>query len=184
MARMMLLASALALCSAFQAPASAMRVSQLPAASLAPVRAAPVMMADEPSDKAVVIGAAAVGGIAGVYLFGDLGTSVFLSLVFAYASTTTSGFGKATSSAGSFAAKAYSKTLEINEQYDVLPKAKGAADTVTTAASNLNNNYGITAKIDEQLKLSQAVDKATAKFDELKGSVADKVDDLKTKASS
>jgi hypothetical protein len=181
---MMFLAASLALCSAFQAPASAMRVSQLPAATVSPVRAAPLMMADEPSDKAVVIGAAAVGGVAGVYLFGDLGTSVFLSVVCAYASTTSSGFGKATASAGSFAAKAYSKTLEINEQYDVLPKAKGAADTVTTAASNLNNNYGITAKIDEQLKLSQAVDKATVKFDELKGSVTDKVDDLKSKASA
>ena len=40
-------------------------------------------------------------------------------------------------------------------QYDVLPKAKGALDTVTTAASNLDANYGITSKIDEQLKLSQ-----------------------------
>merc|ERR1719482_733365 len=161
-----------------------MRASQLPAASMAPMRAAPLMMADEPSEKAVVIGAAAVGGVAGVYLFGDLGTAVFISLLCAYGSTTSSGFGKATSKAGSFAAKAYSKTLEINEQYDVLPKAKGAADTVAVAASNLNNNYGITAKIDEQLKISQAVDKATAKFDELKGSVTDKVDDLKSKASA
>ena len=181
---MMLLASALALCSAFQAPASAMRASQLPAVTVAPVRAAPLMMADEPSEKAVLIGAAAVGGVAGVYLFGDLGTSVFLSAVFAYASTTTSGFGKATSNAGSFAAKAYSKTLEINEQYDVLPKAKGAADTVTTAASNLNNNYGITAKIDEQLKLTEAVDKVTGKLEDVKGQVTSKVDDLKSKASS
>ena len=90
----------------------------------------------------------------------------------------------ATKTAGSFAAKAYGKTLEINEQYDVLPKAKGAADTVVTAASNLDANYGITAKIDEQLKLSEAVDKATAKVDELKSSVTSKVDDLKSKASS
>ena len=71
----MILAASLALCSAFQAPASAMRASQLPAATMSPVRASPLMMAEEPSDKAVVIGAAAVGGIAGVYLFGDLGTS-------------------------------------------------------------------------------------------------------------
>ena len=34
---------------------------------------------------------------------------------------------------------------------------------------------GITAKIDEQLKLSQAIDKAGAKVDELKGSVTSKV---------
>jgi len=184
MARFLVLASALALASAFQAPASKASFSQLPAASMAPVRAAPLMMADEPEGKAVVIGAAAIGGIAGVYFFGDLSTTVILSLIFAYGATTTSGFGNFAKTSGSFAAKTYSKTLEINEQYDVLPKAKGAADTVTTAASNLNNNYGITAKIDEQLKLSQAVDKATSKFDELKGSVTDKVDDLKSKASA
>ena len=42
---------------------------------------------------------------------------------------------------------------------------------------------GITSKIDEQLKISQAVEKATAKVDELKSSVTGKVDDLKAKAS-
>merc|ERR1719269_331532 len=115
----------------------------------------------EPSDKAVTIGAAAVGGILGVYLFGDLGTAVFLSCVGAYGSTLSNGFGSASKSAGSFASKAYSKTLEINEQYDVLPKAKSALDTVSTAAGNLNENYGITSKIDEQLKISAAVDKVT-----------------------
>lgn len=34
---------------------------------------------------------------------------------------------------------------------------------------------GISAKIDEQLKLSQAIDKAGAKVEELKGSVTSKV---------
>jgi len=184
MARLLFLASVLALASAFQAPATKLGGSSQLAASVRPARAAPLMMADEPEGKAVVIGAAAVGGIAGVYFFGDLSTTVILSLIFAYGATTSSGFGDFSKSAGSLAAKTYSKTLEINEQYDVLPKAKGAADTVTTAASNLNNNYGITAKIDEQLKLSQAVDKATSKFDELKGSVTDKVEDLKSKASA
>ena len=42
---------------------------------------------------------------------------------------------------------------------------------------------GITSKIDEQLKISQAVDKASAKVNELKSSVTDKVDDLKSKAT-
>lgn len=51
----------------------------------------------------------------------------------------------------------YSKSLELNEQYDVLPKAKSALDTVSTAAANIDANYGITAKVDEQLKISQAV---------------------------
>lgn len=185
MARFVLLAAILAVASAFQAPASALRssaVAPLPAAQV--YRADVAMMADEPSDKAVTVGAAAVGGVLGVYLFHELSTAVVLSLVFAYGSTYSNGFGSATKTAGSFAAKAYGKTLEINEQYDVLPKAKGAADTVVTAASNLDANYGITAKIDEQLKLSEAVDKATAKVDELKSSVTSKVDDLKSKASS
>lgn len=57
----------------------------------------------------------------------------------------------------SAASKVYGKTLEINEQYDVLPKAKSALDVVSTAAGNLDSNYGITKKIDEQLKLSQSV---------------------------
>lgn len=55
---------------------------------------------------------------------------------------------------------------------------------VSTAAANLDANYGITAKIDDQLKISQAIDKVTDKVEEVKGSVAGKVDDLKSKASS
>jgi len=78
----------------------------------------------------------------------------------------------------------YGKTLELNEQYDVLPKAKGALDTVTTAAGNLDANYGISAKVDEQLKLSQAVESVTSKVDEVKSSLTAKVDDLKSKATS
>jgi len=163
------------------APASKAALAPRPAVS-APRFAAARM--EEPSDKAVTVGAAAVGGILGVYLFGDLGTAVFLSLVAAYGSTLSNGFGSATKSAGSFASKAYGKTLEINEQYDVLPKAKSALDTVSTAAANLDSNYGITAKIDEQLKLSAAVEKVTDKVDEVKTSISSKVEDLKSKASS
>ena len=55
---------------------------------------------------------------------------------------------------------------------------------VSTAAANLDANYGITAKIDEQLKLSQAIDNVSDKIDEVKSSVTSKVDDLKSKASS
>ena len=54
---------------------------------------------------------------------------------------------------------------------------------VSTAAANLDANYGITAKIDEQLKLSEAVDKVTDKIDEVKSSVSNKVEDLKSKAT-
>merc|ERR1712167_455474 len=108
-------------------------------------------MQDEPTDKAITIGAACVGAVVG-----------------AYGSTLSNGFGSTTKSAGTFASKAYSKTLEINEQYDVLPKAKSALDTVSTAAANLDANYGITAGIDEKLQISAAVDKVTDKIDEAK----------------
>merc|ERR1712072_197305 len=107
---------------------------------------------------------------------GELSTGVFLAALFAYGSTLTNGFGEASKTAGSAAAKVYGKTLEINEQYDVLPKAKSAIDTVSTAAANLDSNYGISAKIDDQLKLSQAVEKVTAKVEEVKSSVTDKVE--------
>merc|ERR1719345_114292 len=135
------------------------------------------------SSKATVIGAAAVGGIVGVYFFHELQTGLILAAVLAYASTTASSFGSFAESSGETAVKVYDKTLELNAQYALLPKLKSATDTATTAASNLDKNYGITSKIDEQLKLSQAVDKAGAKVNELKSSVTNKVDDLKSKAT-
>ena len=52
------------------------------------------------------------------------------------------------------------------------------------AAANLDQNYGVTSKIDEQLKLSQSVSKVTDKANELKDSLTSKVDDLKAKAAS
>merc|ERR1711924_384976 len=65
----------------------------------------------------------------------------------------------------------------------LLPKIKSATDTVVVAGSNLDKNYGFTSKIDEQLKISQAIDKVTSKVDELKSSVTGKVEDLKAKAT-
>ena len=128
MMRKVLVACLAAAASGFNAPASKLNLAAARPAASTP-RFAAARMADEPSDKAVTIGAASVGGILGVYLFGDLGTAVFLACVGAYGSTLTNGFGNASKNAGSFASKAYGKTLEINEQYDVLPKAKSAIDT-------------------------------------------------------
>lgn len=156
------------------------RLASKPAAS---VRTSAVAM-EAPGDKAVAIGAAATGGILGVYLTGELSTGVLFAAVFAYGTTLSNSFGSATKTAGSTAAKVYSKTLEINEQYDVLPKTKSALDTVTTAAANLDANYGVTASIDEKLKLSATVEKATSKVDDLKSSLTAKADDLKAKASA
>ena len=74
------------------------------------------------SSKATVIGAAAVGGIVGVYFFHELQTGLIFAAILAYASTTASQFGSAAESAGESAVKVYDKTLELNAQYDLLPK--------------------------------------------------------------
>ena len=74
------------------------------------------------SSKATVIGAAAVGGIVGVYFFHELQTGLILAAVLAYASTTASSFGSFAESSGETAVKVYDKTLELNAQYDLLPK--------------------------------------------------------------
>ena len=155
-------------------------------------------------------------GIVGVYLFHELSTGVLLALIAAYAATTASTFGDATRSAGSAADKVYSKTLELNEQYDLLPKAKSAADAgddgrrqhrpqlrcararggplriqrISARAlrarlaepppRSLRRRSGSRGKIDDQLKISaSAIDKATGSFNDFKGSVTDKVTELK-----
>ena len=130
MARLFLFAALFAVAAGFQAP-----VSQMPRSRVAASRVAPAAITmEEPSDKAVVIGAAAVGGVLGVYLFHELSTGVILACIGAYGATLSNSFGEASKSAGSAAAKVYAKTLELNEQYDVLPKAKSALDTVRRAA--------------------------------------------------
>ena len=139
MMRTLFVAAFVASASAFNAPASkAAFATARPAVSMPRVGA--VAMQDEPTDKAITIGAACVGGVVGVYFFGDLGTAVFLAVVGAYGSTLSNGFGSTTKSAGTFASKAYSKTLEINEQYDVLPKAKSALDTGARPANPLGGS--------------------------------------------
>ena len=99
MMRTLFVAAFVASASAFNAPASkAAFATARPAVSMPRVGA--VAMRDEPSDKAITIGAACVGGIVGVYFFGDLGTAVFLAVVGAYGSTLSNGFGSTTKSAG------------------------------------------------------------------------------------
>mmetsp|Transcript_35294 Transcript_35294/g.103606 ORF Transcript_35294/g.103606 Transcript_35294/m.103606 type:complete len:203 (-) Transcript_35294:339-947(-) len=180
MARLVLLLGFLAAASALVAPLPAPAMQS----RLAVSRVAPAPMMAEPEGKSIVIGAAAAGGIIGVYLFHELSTGVLLAVALAYGATLSNKFGEISKSTGTVAAKAYSKTLELNEQYDLVPKAKTALDTASTAAANLDKNYGITAKIDDQLKISQAIDKATAKVDEVKSSVSDKLTDLKAKSET
>ena len=150
MARITMLFAALAGAAAFQVGAPMLRPTPAVVS-----RAAPAQIAMQTGTKAEVIGAAAVGGIVGVYLFHELSTGVLLALVAAYAATTASSFGDATRSAGGAADKVYSKTLELNEQYDLLPKAKSAADAVTTAAVNIDRNYGARARRAPPLRIQR-----------------------------
>jgi len=67
---------------------------------------------------------------------------VLLAGALAYSATLSNEFGSSVKTMGGAANKAYNKVVEVNEQYDLLPKTKTALDTVTTAAGNLNENYG------------------------------------------
>jgi len=109
---------------------------------------------------------------------------VLLAGALAYSATLSNEFGSSVKTMGGAANKAYNKVVEVNEQYDLLPKTKTALDTVTTAAGNLNENYGITNQIDEKLKLTATAKELTAKVDEVKGSVSTKLTDLKSKADA
>merc|ERR1740129_1743021 len=57
-------------------------------------------------------------------------------------------------------------------------------DTTLTAADNQNQNYQITGKIDEKLKISTAVDRVLASVDDFSATASSKVEDLKSKARS
>merc|ERR1740129_1357588 len=57
-------------------------------------------------------------------------------------------------------------------------------DTTLTAADNQNQNYQITGKIDEKLKISTAVDRVLASVDDFTATASSKVEDLKSKARS
>mmetsp|Transcript_77606 Transcript_77606/g.147614 ORF Transcript_77606/g.147614 Transcript_77606/m.147614 type:complete len:226 (-) Transcript_77606:196-873(-) len=140
---------------------------------------------DEPSSKATTIGAAAIGGVIGVQFFeADLLGALIWSVIFAYLSTYSSGIGGLIQKAGSFGAKAYDKTLEVNSEYELLPKVKGAADSVFSVADNLNKNYGITDSIDEKIGISEKIDGLKNTVDDVTGSIKGKVDDLSQAAKS
>merc|ERR1719412_2797592 len=136
----------------------------------------------EPSPKALAIGAAAAAGLLGVQLTGELTTGAVLAIVFAYGTTLSNEFGSATRSLGSACSKVYDKTLDLQEEYELIQKAKAAIDTTLTTADNLNQNYQITGKIAEKLKLSTAVDRARASVDDFRATASSKVEDFKSKA--
>lgn len=136
------------------------------------------------TDTEAIVGAAAIGALAGVQLTGELTAALILGAAAAYSATLSNDLGKAVKKGGTMAAEALERGKEINEQYDILPKAKQATDTVVTVADNINKNYGITDKLDKQLMLSDKAEEVKSKvggtFDQVKASV----DDFKAKSSS
>jgi cell division septum initiation protein DivIVA len=144
------------------------------------------MMAEgEANDQAVAVGAAALFATLDIGLFeADLPSAAIVALLAAYASTLDNALGDATKSAGRFASNVYGKAKELNEQYDLLPKAKSAADTVTTVADNVNSNYGLTDKLDEKLKLSEKISTVTEKIGDVKGKVTSTVDEISSAAKT
>jgi hypothetical protein len=140
-------------------------------------------MAEELPEGAKPAAAAAVGAFVGVFLQQDILNVALLSLVAAYCATLTNSVGEVTNTVAGTAEKAYTKAKDFNQEYDVLPKAKDAADTVLSVADNLNSNYGISNKIDERLKLTDKVDDIKDKFNNVKSQVTDKVDELKDSAT-
>ena len=116
----------------------------------------------------------------GVVLFGSLPGALVLAAAGAYGATK----NDTVKSAGGAAATVYSKAVDLEQEYEVLPKAKSAVDTVVTVADNLNKNYGLTDKIDDKLKISERAESLSEKFEMQKNKVTSKVDELKEKSSS
>merc|ERR1719159_946378 len=132
---------------------------------------------EEPTEKEKTIGAAGLGGVLGVLVFGSLPGAVLLAGAAAYATTKSDAVMKA----GETAANVYSKAVKLDEEYEVIPKAKSALDTVVTVADNLNKNYGLTEKIDEKLMLSARAESLSEKFETQKSKLTGKFDELKSK---
>jgi len=120
----LLVAALVASASAFGGVAPVPAASKL---SISKVAARAPLVEMQASSKATVIGAGAVGGILGIYFTGELQSGLILGSVLAYASTTSSKFGGYAESAGETAVKVYDKTLELNAQYDLLPKVRPGA---------------------------------------------------------
>lgn len=63
---------------------------------------------------------------------------------------------------GALGVKAYKSVVKFAQEKDVLPKAKTVTDKVVSALQAVDNNYGITAKIDEKLLVSRTLVRACA----------------------
>ncbi|KAG8469474.1 hypothetical protein KFE25_005929 [Diacronema lutheri] len=181
------LAALVACASGFElAAVRPMRVSAFSAAR-APSVVAPVaqrssravMMAEEevsPQESAIAV--ALTGAFLGIYVFDNIITAGVLAALASYLTTTDSQAGDIATSTGAFGFKTYKSIVKFAQEKDLLPKAKTVTDKVVSALQAVDNNYGITAKIDEKLLISDKVSAATDKLAEVKSTVTSKVDEL------
>jgi hypothetical protein len=108
----------------------------------------------------------------------NLLTAGLLAGLTAYLTTTDSQAGDIATSGGAFVSKSYKATVKFVAEKDLLPKAKGITDKVVYALQAVDNNYGISATIDEKLLISDKVASASDKIAEVRSSVTSKVNEL------
>jgi len=135
-------------------------------------------MSDSPSEKESTIAVALTGAFLGVYVLDNVITAAILASLAAYATTTDSKAGELATQTGEVVAKSYKSIVKFSSENNVLPKAKEVTDKVVAVLNQVNENYQITAKIDEKLLLSEKFEKAGDKISEVTSSVSTKVKDF------
>mmetsp|Transcript_8867 Transcript_8867/g.25779 ORF Transcript_8867/g.25779 Transcript_8867/m.25779 type:complete len:193 (+) Transcript_8867:47-625(+) len=187
MLRSLVLTALVACAAGFQAPAatrpavsafSAVRPASVVAPMPVQTTRSGIVMSDDPTDKESTIAVALTGAFVGVYFLDNVITAAVLGALAAYLTTTDSKAGEIASATGSNVAKVYKKIVSFATEQNVLPKAKEVTDKVVGVLDSVNQNYGITAKIDEKLLLSEKIETASAKLGEVKSTVSSKVNDL------
>jgi hypothetical protein len=136
------------------------------------------MSDEEPTPQESAIAAALTSAFFGIYVLDNLLTAGLLAGLTAYLTTTDSQAGDIATSGGAFVSKSYKATVKFVAEKDLLPKAKGITDKVVYALQAVDNNYGISATIDEKLLISDKVASASDKIAEVRSSVTSKVNEL------
>lgn len=157
---------------------SAVRAPRVAAPVVARSSRAIVMSSEEPSSQESATAAALTGAFLGIYVLDNLLLAGILAGLTAYLTTTDSQAGDIVSSGGALVSKSYKATVKFVAEKDLLPKAKTLTDKVVAALAAVDNNYGISAKIDEKLMISDKVASATEKISEVKSTVTSKVNEL------
>ena len=92
-----------------------------------------------------MVGAAAMGGIAGAMLLGPM-TAVAAAGAAAYATTRTDTAGDVARSTGVAAATTATSLKKFNDTHDITGKTRDAAVAAAAKAKEVNDKYGITTK--------------------------------------